>query len=144
MIQVNWLAILVSVILMFFFGGLWYGPLFGRAWGTAMGIDMSKKPCAKDMIRPMALQIIGCVLVAYVITFGLNVWRPSSWNIDQVEAPAYVYGLSTAFWTWLGFYVPLQLSKVGWEMRPWKVFFINAGHDFGNLLIVSMIIAYWR
>ncbi|MER2512837.1 MAG: DUF1761 domain-containing protein [Nitrosomonas ureae] len=50
----------------------------------------------------------------------------------------------SAFFTWIGFYIPMQFSKVAWENRPWKVFFINTVHDFILLLIFSTIFAYWR
>ena len=130
----NYLAMLASVVAAFFFGGLWYGPLFGRTWGTIMGMDMSKKTCAKDMIKPMALQIIGCVLTVYVMADFLR------GPID----PNPMGGLFLSLTIWIGFYVPLQLNKVGWEMRPWKLFIINAGHDLINLLIIGQILANWR
>ena len=33
----NWLAILVATVAAFVLGGLWYGPLFGKAWMAALG-----------------------------------------------------------------------------------------------------------
>ncbi|NJN52279.1 MAG: DUF1761 domain-containing protein [Gammaproteobacteria bacterium] len=32
----NWIAIVVSTALAFVLGGLWYGPLFGKAWLSAL------------------------------------------------------------------------------------------------------------
>ena len=32
-IHVNWPAIIGAVAAAFTFGGVWYGPLFGKTWG---------------------------------------------------------------------------------------------------------------
>ena len=33
----NWVAILIATVLAFVLGGIWYGPVFGKAWLTALG-----------------------------------------------------------------------------------------------------------
>ena len=35
--ELNWIAILVATLASFMLGGLWYGPLFGKAWLAAIG-----------------------------------------------------------------------------------------------------------
>jgi len=35
--DLNWWAVLLATVLGFALGGLWYGPLFGKAWLAAMG-----------------------------------------------------------------------------------------------------------
>lgn len=127
----------------FVIGGLWYGPLFGKPWAAAMGWKPGDKPDAKVMKRAFLLQIIGLALVVYVLAHTVQVWRPSVWGVGA-DGPDYLYGIYCGFFTWIGFYVPLQLNKVGWEGRPWKLFFINAGHDFVNLQVISQILASWR
>ena len=138
-----WPAIIVATIAAFCWGGLWYGPLFGKAWGKAMGMDMNQKPDPKVMRRAFALQACGLFLTSYVMTHTGQIWRPSVWGagIDMSDS---AYGFFNAFFVWLGFYIPQQFSKVGWEGRSWKVFFINAGHDLTNLMIISQILAHWR
>jgi hypothetical protein len=142
LILVNWWAILVSVIAVMIVGGLWYGPLFGARWAQGMGMDMSQKPDPKVMKRAFALQIFGAFLTAYVLTHTVNVWRPTAWSLDG-DGSSFSYGFFGGFFVWLGFYVPMQLSKVAWENRPWTVFLINTGHDFVNLQIISQIVSHW-
>jgi hypothetical protein len=36
-LDINWLAVLVATVVTFVLGGVWYGPLFGRAWRSAEG-----------------------------------------------------------------------------------------------------------
>jgi hypothetical protein len=109
-----------------------------------MGIKMDQKPAKGVMARAFTLQIIGTFLMIYVLAHSVQVWRPSVWNAGQDTAPDYMFGLMCAFFTWIGFFVPMQFSKLSWEMKPWKLFFLNTSYDFLNLLIISEILAYWR
>jgi len=139
----NWLAIIVAVIAAFIFGFLWYGPLFGKAWAKAMGMKMNSKPDPKKIIPAFAFQIVGTFLTTYVLAHSVQVWRPSIWGVGN-DSPSAVYGFMAGFFTWIGFYVPMQFSKVNWEGKPWKLFFINAGQDLLTLQIISQILANWR
>ena len=35
--NINWLSVLAAAVSSFLVGGLWYGPLFGKAWMNAFG-----------------------------------------------------------------------------------------------------------
>ncbi len=142
-IVLNWSAILVAMVITFMFGGLWYGPIAGKAWAKAMGMDISKKPEPAVMKKAFLLQIIGLFLLTYVMAHTVPIWRASVWGAGE-DMPNYTYGFFGGFFTWLGFYVPMQLSKVAWEMRPWKIFFINTVHDFINLQIIAQVLSNWR
>jgi hypothetical protein len=141
---INWPAIIVSTFAAFVFGGLWYGPLFGKIWAGQMGMKMDQKPERRTMMRAFALQAIGLFLTSYVLAHVGQVWRPSVWGVGQDEGPAFMWGFTCAFFTWIGFYVPMQFGKISWEGKSWKLFFINSAHDFFTLLIISVILAYWR
>jgi len=80
LIHLNWLAIIVAVIASFFLGGLWYGPLFGKAWRKEMGVPEGVKPSGAEMTKPIVLNIIGTFLTAFVLAHEVQVWRASSWN----------------------------------------------------------------
>lgn len=36
---INWLAVIVSAAAYFILGGLWFGPLFGKAWQKGAGLS---------------------------------------------------------------------------------------------------------
>lgn len=40
---INLWAVLVAAVSSFLLGGLWYGPLFGKAWNAAAGMDPQKQ-----------------------------------------------------------------------------------------------------
>ena len=140
---INWLAIIVSMVVAFSFGFVWFGPLFGRQWAKELGLDFSRKPDPKVMQKAFALQVIGLFLTTFVLAHSNQVWRPSVWGFGQ-DGPSWMYGFYGAMSAWLGFFVPLQLSKVQWESRSWRLFSIHAGYDFLHLMIISQILANWR
>lgn len=142
-IHVNWPAIVGAVAAAFAFGGLWYGPLFGKTWAKLMNFPADFKPAPGAMKQAFALQLLGALLTSYVMTFSLKVWLPSTWGLGP-DGPHYMFGIYAGVFTWLGFYVPLQLGKVSWEGRPWKLFLINTTHDFINLQLICGILAHWR
>jgi hypothetical protein len=142
-IHLNWIAILVAVIASFAVGGLWYGPLFGGAWKREMGVPPDAKPAGAEIGKSLGLNLLGTFLMAFVLAHGVLGWRPSAWNAGPDAAPA-VYGFFAAFFAWLGFVVPMLLNGVAFERKSWRLFSINAGFQFVSLLIIGMILTYWR
>lgn len=48
MIEVNYLAIVVSAVAAFAIGFIWHGPLFGKTWAKLCGIDMSPEAMVRQ------------------------------------------------------------------------------------------------
>ncbi|PJZ26774.1 hypothetical protein CH352_03855 [Leptospira hartskeerlii] len=140
-IPLNYLAILVGVLANVVIGFLWFGPIFGKVWAKEMGYE-NMEPDNKAMIKSMVIMIIGSFLTAYVLAHSLFVWKPSSWNLPG-DGPAWMYGAYAAFYTWLGFYIPMLLGSVAWESKSWKLFFINAGYNLVSLAAIGLILAVW-
>ncbi|MGJ4786792.1 DUF1761 domain-containing protein [Leptospira koniambonensis] len=140
-IPISYLAILVGVLANVVIGFLWFGPIFGKVWAKEMGYE-NMEPDTKAMIKSMVIMIIGSFLTAFVLTHSLFVWKPSSWNLPG-DGPAWKYGAYAAFYTWLGFYIPMLLGSVAWESKSWKLFFINAGYNLVSLAAIGQILAVW-
>ncbi len=137
------MAIFLAVLASFIFGFLWYGPLFGKKWGALMKMDMKKKPKTSVMVKAMALNVLGTFLIAYVLSHNQQAWRPSTWGAG-IDGSNAMYGFLGGFFTWLGFFIPMLLNTVAWEMRPWSLFALNAVYHFLNLQIIAHILANWR
>ncbi len=67
-IKINHLAVLVSVIWMFFLGFMWYGPLFGEAWMGMVGLSMedAEQPSAGIWISNIIGSVAGIYMLAYL------------------------------------------------------------------------------
>jgi hypothetical protein len=138
---INMVAILIAVVANFILGYLWFSPLFGKAWAKEMGMDMSVKPPTSVMVRGMIFMVIGNFFLAYVFAHNIAAWSFVP-GMDKMSVPVQIAN-STVF-TWLGFYLPMDLSAVAWENKSWKLFFINTGYHFMMLLVASVIITYMR
>lgn len=138
-IQVNMVAVLVAVIANFILGFLWYTPLFGKAWAKEMKFDTSVKPPSGALAKGMIFMVIGNFLMAYV--FGHNI---AAWSfvpgMEQMSIAGRI--ASAAIFTWLGFYLPVDLSDVAWEGKSWKLFAINTGYHFMMVLVAAVILTY--
>lgn len=127
-------AMVGSVILCVVFGGMWYGPLFGKLWGKLMKIDTTQPPPAGNMIAGVMLNAIGHLFSAFVLSHLIEVWKTS--------VNPFYDGFIAALLVWLGFYVPMGLNSVAWEQRTFGLFALNSAYNFLNLQIIAAIIVY--
>ena len=138
-IHINYLAIIIAVVANFIFGFIWYTPLFGKAWGRELGMDMSKKPPSSEMIRGMIFMVIGSFLLAFVFAHNIAAW---SFVPAMKENGAFANAMMAAVFTWLGFFLPVDLSAVAWERKSWTLFFINTGYHLLSLIIMALILTF--
>ena len=141
-IQINLTAVIVAVVANFIFGFVWFTFLFRNAWAREMGFDVNEQPERSAMIKGMILNLIGNFLLAWVLAHNIAVWDPQSWGLPPSDLSPIASAGMAAFFTWLGFYVPIFLGTVAWEKRSWKLFGINSSYHLLALLIVANIITF--
>jgi hypothetical protein len=138
---VNTAAIVAAAFANFVVGAIWYTPLFGKTWAKELGLDTSMKPDAKFMAKALSLSFVGNFLLTWVLAWTMAAWQ---FLPGAADVPPIVNGSRTAFFLWLGFYVPLLISAKTWEGRSWKLIGINGGYYFVTLLTAALILAYWK
>ncbi len=140
-LQINVLAVLVATAVSFILSMLWYAKLFMKPWAKEMGYDTNMRPSGKVMARNIALSLVGNFLFAWVIAFYFAGWRMLPGNPSEVGAM--VFGINSGLSAFIGFFLPMNLSRVVWEKHSWKLFFINSGYNLVATMAVALIIAYW-
>lgn len=140
-IQLNFMAIGIAVVANFFLGYLWYTPLFGKLWAKELGLDLTQKPPASVFIRGLIIMVIGNFLMAWVFAHNIAVWNPTTWGLPEGEMTSSSMAVPAAFFTYLGFYLPGDLSRLAWENNSLKLFGINTSYHFLNLLVASLILS---
>lgn len=147
MIPVNYVAIVVCAVIGMIIGALWHSKiLFGKIFMEASGMDMNMTPeKMKEMQKEMwklyltqfVLLLIELYVLSHIIVMGMAYFGTTG----------AMSGISTAFWVWLGFAMPLAASNAMWSNRPrkmaWRLFFINAGYMLVSLLIFGVILGVW-
>lgn len=138
--NINVLAIIVSVLANFILGFAWYTALFGKSWMKEMGYKPNMRPDKKTMFKGIAIMLIGNFLFAWVFSFYLAGWQ----YIPGIkEMNPLIVGLNSALSVWIGFFVPIHLTRVVWEKHSWKLFFINCGYNLVATIVVALILSSW-
>ena len=140
-LQINVLAVLVATVANFILVSIWYSVLFMKSWTKEMGYDPNMRPDGKTMAKGMALSVIGNFLFAWVLAFYLAGWRLLPGG--PAEFGTLAFALNSALSAWIGFFLPIHLSKVAWEKHSWKLFAINSGYHLVSAIAVALILAYW-
>lgn len=124
--ELNYLAILLAVAAQFGVGFVWYGPLFGKLWGKIHGFDKLSKETQDKMMKEMGpyygLQLLVTAITTVVLAIFIT--NLSGWN---------PYGM--AFFFWLGFVVPAQVSSVIFSNTPKEWMFTKIGLQAGAALV---------
>ncbi len=135
-VPINFVAILLSGVAMMVVGFLWYSPmLFGKAWMKLSGLSMSDmKGAKKEMPKIYGISFVASLLTAYVLRHSA-VQGAAFYNMTGV-APH----LMAAFWSWLGFVMPVQLTGWLFEKKPLNLFAINTGYQLVSMLVMGVIL----
>jgi Protein of unknown function (DUF1761) len=139
-LHINIFAILVAVVVNIAIQMIWYTALFSKSWCGEMGYDPNRRPEKKEMFKGMALNFISSFLFAWVLAFYLAGWK---FIPGANEMTPFVTGINSAISVWVGFFIPVQLSRVVWEKHSWKLFFINSGYHLVATGVVALILSYW-
>jgi hypothetical protein len=138
-LHINFIAVLIAVVINFLLGFIWYAALFSKAWTTEMGYDPNMRPDKKAMMKGMILMVIGNFLFAWVLAFYLAGWQYIP-GADKMNP--FAMAINSTISVWVGFFVPVHLSRVVWEKHSWKLFFINSGYHLVATVIVALILSY--
>lgn len=145
--DLDWVALVVGMVVNIGLGFAWYSPMLptGRLWMREMKMPRDFRPQPKQMAASLAYMLIGTFLLLFVLMHVFVAFR-DAYDLD-LAGEGYDLtlgdGLQGAFFTWLGFFVPLQLSSVAWEGRSWRLFGVNASYYLLALLVVGALFA-WR
>ena len=135
--SVNYLAVLASAGASMIIGSIWYGPLFGKKFIAAMGMDKwspeQQAAEKKKMGMTYFLQFVASLVMFYVL----------AWLMGGLGQMSINGGLMTAFWVWLGFVVPLKLGDAIWGGKM-SLFWIGIFNMLVTLLAAGAIIGVWQ
>lgn len=128
--QIHWLAVLLAALAGFLVGGIWYGPLFGKAWMKARGISPEDAKAGANM--PL---IFGG-------TFVLNLI--AAFMLDHLYATydtpvGLHHSLVIAAIIGVGFIATSIGVNYLFSRQPRSLFFIDAGYWITIYLVMGAI-----
>lgn len=137
-IQINLVALIVAGIASMAVGFLWYSPvLFAKPWMKLMGYTSEGMKDMQKKMGPMyGLSFVATLVTVFVLIHSTT--YAASYLSNMGKMAAY---LMTAFWTWIGFVAPVQMTDVIFGSKKWKLFAINTGYQLVSLLVMAVILA---
>lgn len=135
--SVNYLAVLVSAVASMVIGSIWYGPLFGKKFMAANGMDKWTPEHQAEMKKKMWMSYVGqfvASLVMFYVLAGIIV------GFDQMTMAK---GAMSGLVMWFGFVLPIKIGDVAWGGNK-TLFWLESLNMLITLLAVGAIIGAWR
>lgn len=136
MSDINWLTVLIAAFASMVIGGIWFGPLFGKTFLSASGMDKwspeQQAEAKKSMMTSYVLQFVASIVMFAVLNYLMV-------GLDQVSLKG---GISSALLAWIGLVIPVQLSTAIWGGNR-TIFFLTAGNMLVTLVAAGAIIGAW-
>lgn len=135
-IEVNYLAVLIAGVATMVVGFLWYGPmLFAKPWMKLMGHTKESLEKEKtNMGKTYGTSFVLALVTAYVLSHVMSLSQ-AFYNTSPVMT-----GLTSAFWMWLGFIMPVQATDVLFGSKKFKLFLINTGYQLASVLVMGLLL----
>lgn len=136
-IEVNYLAILLASIASMVLGFLWYSPLlFGNQWMKLRGFTAeSLKKAQKEMGPLYGVSFVVSLVTAYVLSHVMTL------SGAYFGYPKITIGLNTAFFMWIGFMMPVQLTATIFGSKKWALFGIDTGYQLASVIVMALVLA---
>ncbi len=134
--KINYLAVIVSAVIHFMIGGLWYGLIFGAKFIELIGWSPEKlhQVGSQNHTKEYIFAFLSSLVLVYILAHF----------IQYTRAKGVVDGMQTAFWLWLGFVATTQLATVVFEERSLGLYFLNIGYQLVAGLITGALLAAWK
>ena len=128
--NINWLSVIVAAVSSFMVGGLWYGPLFGRAWMQEWGFS-EEQLGGRSMPMVFGLSL----LASFIASINLEMFIGAEADL--------AFGLFAGFAAGLGWVAAFLGILYLFEMRSLKLYLINAGYCIVALTVMGAILGAW-
>lgn len=126
--QINLLAVFLAALSGFVLGGIWYGPLFGRAWMAQLGFTMEELQKDFNGAKTYGMAFVYGLIAAYTFAIFLG---------PDLDLPTgALYGF-TAGLAWVG---TSFATSYQFERRSSTLLMINAGYHTVQFTTIGAIL----
>ncbi len=139
--SINYLAVLVSTIVIFALGGLWYSPaLFAKRW-----IRLQNKSEEQMRAEAAAANMPLLYLAAFVCAF-LQSWVLAMviGHMSQVAEMSIAHAAIFSALLWVGFAGSTSFASALFSGAPRQLWAINSLYNLVSFVIAGIILALWR
>ena len=130
MAGINYRAVLAAAVSAFVLGGIWYGPLFKRAWCREAGIDLDRQHGHPARVFGVAFVAALAAALAFAVFLGAR--------------PALGTALHAGFATGLGFVAMGFAINYSFAGRSLKLWLIDGGYHTLQFTLYGLILGLWH
>lgn len=135
--SVNLIAVIVAAVASMAIGAMWYGPVFGKIFAKAIGMDQWTEEKRNDMMKKSRyyylLQFAASILMFYVFAVILT-----ALNMFTVAG-----GMIAALIVWIGIIVPVKFGEQLWGGKM-ILFVLGSGNMLLTMIAAGAIIGGWK
>ena len=133
-VEINYITVLVSAVIIFALGGLWYSPvLFAKQWVSVIGKteeDLKKEAKPTNYVVAFIQGFISSYILAIFISWA--------------QAATLGSGAWVGFMCWFGFAGAPSLVHNIFGGRPSKLWMIDSGHTLVSFIVAGILLALWK
>lgn len=137
-VPVNYLAVIIAGVVSMVIGFIWYSPfVLGKPWMKEKGYSAEALKKEQKKMGPFygvsfLLSLIMAYTLSHVMYFGAN----------YMQTSFQAAGLTSAFWMWFGFVMPVMATGQIFGEKKWKLFGIDTGYQLASLLAMGAVIGF--
>lgn len=125
--NISWLSVILAAVSSFLVGGIWYGPLFGKAWMKAF------KLTEEELVNRNMTKVFGLsFLLTLVAAINLEMFIGADASVS--------FGAFAGFAAGLGWVATFLGILYLFERQSLSGFFINAGYCISALTLMGVIL----
>jgi hypothetical protein len=128
-VTIDWVGVVVATVVAMVIGGLWYGPLFSKAWMNYIG--KTREELSGNAGLGYGFALVGAFILSIVMTY-VTQWA---------TADGFGDGALVGIVMWAGFVISTTVTGSVFEDRPFGLIFINSGNSLLTFLVVGGIVA---
>ena len=128
--NVHWLSVIISAVSAFIIGGIWYGPIYGRSWMKELGFleeDLQKRSIKTTYGVSLILTFIAALILEMFIG------PEATWLSGAIYG--FIAGLG-----WVATFLGVLYL---FEMKSFRLYFINACYCVIALTVMGLILGAW-
>ncbi len=131
--ELNWLAIVVSVIAGQIVSNIWFVALFGEPWAKEYGAS-SKQQHTKEI--PPYTYAVGLVCTTLLV---LSIALLQQWlGVNSIGG-----GITLGLFIAVGLSAATSLPGYAF-LKRWSAFFLAMGSQAAMIIVISIILASWK
>lgn len=131
--SVNILAVVVSGIVYWLLGAVWFSMIFGKTWGSELenhGVKISDSNMGGKFAGTFIMEVIVALGCAFLV-----------WSIDTTNL---IQAVKLGLGTGICFAALPMMIAYTWESRPMKLVLIDVGYPIVGITVSMIILSLWR